>query len=122
GGTSISGGQRQRIALARALVRRPSVLLLDEATSALDSVTEARIYARLQAVPCTKIIVAHRLSTIAHADRILVVEGGSIVEEGTHEDLMARRRGYYRLVSRAATGWPAGASIRTACTCERSIE
>jgi ABC-type bacteriocin/lantibiotic exporter with double-glycine peptidase domain len=88
-GASLSGGQRQRIALARALVRRPAILLLDEATSALDTATERSIHEQLAALRCTTIAVAHRLSTVAHADLILLMEGGRIVERGTHEELMA---------------------------------
>jgi ATP-binding cassette subfamily B protein len=97
-GASLSGGQRQRIALARALVHRPSVLLLDEATSALDSMTEAAVQARLATLRCTRIVIAHRLSTVVRADRILVLEGGTLVEQGTHEELLARRGVYRALV------------------------
>ena len=88
-GASLSGGQRQRIALARALLRRPAILLLDEATSALDTATERAIHERLAGLRCTTIAVAHRLSTVAHADLILLMEGGRIVERGTHDELMA---------------------------------
>ncbi|WP_300378275.1 ABC transporter transmembrane domain-containing protein [Henriciella sp.] len=90
-GLHLSGGEKQRVAIARALLRRPGLLLADEATSALDTQTEAGIAARLAdaARGVTSIVVAHRLSTIAGADRILVLEGGRIVEDGTHEGLMA---------------------------------
>ena len=89
GGASLSGGQRQRIALARALVRRPPILLLDEATSALDTATERAIHENLAQLRCTTVAVAHRLSTVAHADMIVVMEAGRIVERGTHRSLMA---------------------------------
>ncbi|KKY34643.1 putative abc multidrug transporter [Diaporthe ampelina] len=98
GGASLSGGQRQRIALARALIRDPDVLLLDEATASLDSASEKRIMDRLdatyQATPPeqrrTIIAIAHRLSTIRNADRIVVMQAGRVIEEGTYDELMAR--------------------------------
>jgi ABC-type bacteriocin/lantibiotic exporter with double-glycine peptidase domain len=99
GGASLSGGQRQRVALARALVRRPAVVLLDEATSALDSVTEAEVQAELAAVGCTRIVIAHRLSTVVDADHIVVVDGGRIVEQGTHRQLLGRGGLYAQLVA-----------------------
>jgi ATP-binding cassette subfamily B protein len=89
GGASLSGGQQQRIALARALAHRPRVLLLDEATSDLDSVTEQMVHHNLGMLGCTRIVIAHRLSTIADADLILVMEEGTIVQRGTHDELMA---------------------------------
>ncbi|MFN2464054.1 MAG: peptidase domain-containing ABC transporter [Candidatus Dormibacteria bacterium] len=95
GGASLSGGQCQRIALARALVRRPAILVLDEATSELDSITEAEILENLRARKCTRILIAHRLSTITTANQILVMEGGVVVQRGTHAQLM-RRKGLYR--------------------------
>lgn len=98
GGSSISGGQRQRIGLARALVNKPVVLLLDEATSALDATTEYNVQKALETLHCTRIVIAHRLSTIRHADRILVMDGGKLVEQGTHADLMARNGIYAKLV------------------------
>src|SRR4029453_2423618 len=88
GGASLSGGQQQRIALARALAHRPTILLLDEATSDLDGVTERMLHRNLSALGCTRIVIAHRLSTIVDADRILVMEDGRIVQQGTHEELM----------------------------------
>ena len=96
GGASLSGGQRQRVALARALAAKPTVLLLDEATSHLDAVTEAAVHENLSRLGCTTIVVAHRLSTVVHADLILVVDGGQVVERGTHKALLRKRTGAYR--------------------------
>jgi len=98
-GTSLSGGQRQRLALARALVRRPAILLLDEATSALDSITESKVHQALSAIQCTRIVIAHRLSTVVSADLILTLEDGLLVEAGTHAQLLARGGAYAALVS-----------------------
>ena len=98
GGSSISGGQRQRIALARALARRPAILVLDEATSALDTESEAAIQAALEQVNCTRIVIAHRLSTVARADRIVVMQEGQIAELGAPADLLKRGQAYARLV------------------------
>jgi ATP-binding cassette, subfamily B, bacterial len=90
-GSSLSGGQRQRLALARAVVRQPRILILDEATSHLDSETEARIDRALSGLDCTRIVIAHRLGTVADADQIVVVDGGRVVESGT--DVTLRRQG-----------------------------
>jgi ATP-binding cassette, subfamily B, bacterial len=99
GGSSISGGQRQRICLARALINKPSVVVLDEATSALDATTEYNVQKALETLNCTRIVIAHRLSTIRHANRIVVMDGGKIAEQGTHAELMARNGIYAKLVS-----------------------
>ena len=88
-GTSLSGGQRQRLSLARALAPDPAILLLDEATSSLDLATEARIHDHLKALGCTRILIAHRLATVRDADRILVLEGGRIIQSGTFSELRA---------------------------------
>jgi ATP-binding cassette, subfamily B, bacterial len=99
GGASLSGGQRQRIALARALVNRPPILVLDEATSELDTVTEQLVYQRLAGIAATTVVIAHRLSTIRGADRIFVMDAGSIVESGTHAELAAAGGTYASLVN-----------------------
>ncbi|MBD3646389.1 MAG: ATP-binding cassette domain-containing protein, partial [Pseudomonadales bacterium] len=96
-GVTLSGGQRQRIALARALLKRPPILILDDALSAVDTDTESQILARLKESRRgqTNIIVAHRLSTVMHADKILVLHEGRIVQEGDHSELSASD-GIYR--------------------------
>lgn len=98
-GSRLSGGQRQRIAIARAMLRNAPILLLDEPTSALDSVTEEQIQNAMQilAKGRTTVIVAHRLATVRHADHILVIDGGKIVEQGNHEHLLAKGGVYANL-------------------------
>jgi len=99
-GRNLSGGQRQRVALARAILRDAPILLLDEATSALDAESEAKVQAALAdfAKHRTTLIIAHRLSTVRAADRIIVLDAGRVVESGSHGDLMALDGAYKRLV------------------------
>ena len=105
-GLKLSGGEKQRVGIARTLLKNPPILLLDEATSALDTETEVEIQAELAAMGKgrTVITIAHRLSTIADADRIVVLEKGEIVEEGTHEGLLAKEGRYWSLWQRQASG------------------
>ncbi|XP_075991226.1 multidrug resistance protein homolog 49-like [Anticarsia gemmatalis] len=100
-GASLSGGQKQRIAIARSLLREPAVLLLDEATSALDPHSERQVQAALDraSVGRTTIMVSHRLATIVNAERIICMDKGAIVEQGTHEELMKTKGFYYKLVT-----------------------
>jgi ATP-binding cassette subfamily B protein len=106
-GVKLSGGQRQRIAIARVMLKDAPILILDEATSSLDSVTEKTIQENLDRVMGRKtvIAIAHRLSTIAHLDRILVFDQGRIVEDGKHEDLLARHGLYHQLWTMQAGGF-----------------
>ena len=97
-GRNFSGGQRQRIEIARALVKKPSVLIMDEATSALDTDTEEKIMSNISKLGITRIIVAHRLSTIRDSDEIIVMENGKIIERGTHEKLIEENGAYCALV------------------------
>lgn len=105
-GASLSGGQRQRIAIARALIGNPRVLIFDEATSALDYESERVIKQNMQAI-CkrrTVIIIAHRLSAVRDANRILVMDRGQIVEQGTHAELLSHQAGHYSRLHRLQQG------------------
>jgi ATP-binding cassette subfamily C protein len=97
---NISGGQAQRILLARALVNKPSILILDEATSALDNESQAIVTNAMLALNATRIVIAHRLSTIRSADRIIVIDKGVAVEQGTYDELMAMNGVFVKQVER----------------------
>jgi subfamily B ATP-binding cassette protein MsbA len=101
-GIRLSGGQRQRVAIARAILKDPRLLVLDEATSSLDNESEAAIQGALERLlrDRTTIVIAHRLSTVERADRIVVLDRGQIAEEGTHAQLLARNGLYARLYER----------------------
>ena len=101
-GLKLSGGEKQRVAIARTMLKGPPILVLDEATSALDTFTEREIQAALERVSKgrTTLIIAHRLSTVVHADEILVLDKGAVVERGGHDELLARRGVYAALWSR----------------------
>ena len=99
----ISGGQRQRIMIARAIAPKPKLLIFDEATSALDNKTQRQVSDALDSMGCTRIVIAHRLSTIKHCDRILVLDGGKITEQGTYDELIAKNGFFAELVKRQRT-------------------
>ena len=96
----ISGGQRQRLMIARAIAPKPKVLIFDEATSALDNRTQKQVSEALDKMGCTRLVIAHRLSTIRHCDRILVLDGGRIVEDGTYDELIEKGGFFAELVER----------------------
>ena len=101
GGVKVSGGEKQRLSIARALLRKPNVLVFDEATSSLDSLTEEEIGKTIKDVSEVRshitVLIAHRLSTVMHADTIHVLEKGKIVESGTHDDLLVQKGLYYAM-------------------------
>jgi ATP-binding cassette subfamily C protein len=100
GGATFSGGQKQRLLIARALASRPSILFFDEATSALDNVTQAAVSDSLERLRVTRVVIAHRLTTIRHADTIVVLDRGRIVEMGRYEELMQKRGAFFALARR----------------------
>lgn len=97
---TISGGQKQRILIARALIGKPNILFFDEATSALDNNTQKIITDTLASIHCTRVVIAHRLSTVKQCDRIVMMEGGQIIEEGTYDELMERKGRFAEMVER----------------------
>ncbi len=100
GGGGISGGQKQRLMIARAIAPKPKLLFFDEATSALDNKTQRQVSEALDAMGCTRVVIAHRLSTIRHCDRILVLDGGRIVEDGSYDELIEKGGFFADLVAR----------------------
>lgn len=100
GAGGISGGQRQRLMIARAVVAKPKMLIFDEATSALDNITQRKVAEALDQLKCTRIVIAHRLSTIRQCDRILVMDEGKIIEDGTYEELISQNGFFADLVKR----------------------
>lgn len=104
GAGTISGGQRQRIIIARAVAPKPKILFFDEATSALDNITQKIVSDSLDKLKCTRIVIAHRLSTVRHCNRILVLDGGYIAEEGTYDELMEKNGLFASLVKRQQLG------------------
>jgi len=100
GSGGVSGGQRQRLMIARAIAPKPKILMFDEATSALDNITQKIVSDSLDSLKCTRIVIAHRLSTIRQCDRIVVMDGGKIVEDGTYDGLIAKKGYFAELVAR----------------------
>ncbi len=96
----ISGGQRQRLMIARAIAGKPKILMFDEASSALDNVTQKKVSESIDSLKCTRIVIAHRLSTIRHCDRIIVLDKGRIIEDGTYEELIGQNGFFAKLVAR----------------------
>lgn len=100
GSGGISGGQKQRLLIARALVGKPKILLFDEATSALDNAVQNEVAKNIARLGCTRIAIAHRLSTVRECDRIIMIDGGQIAEEGTYDELMERKGLFYEFAVR----------------------
>ena len=100
GAGGISGGQKQRLMIARAVAPNPKILMFDEATSALARCTQKKVSEALDSLKCTRIVIAHRLSTIKQCDRIIVLDGGKIVEDGTYEELLEKQGYFHELVER----------------------
>ena len=100
GSGGVSGGQRQRLMIARAIAPKPKILMFDEATSALDNLTQKRVSESLNSLNCTRIVIAHRLSTIRECDRIIVLDKGKIIEDGSYEELIEKEGFFAELVAR----------------------
>ena len=100
GSGGISGGQKQRLLIARALVGKPKILLFDEATRALDNAVQNEVAKNIARLGCTRIAIAHRLSTVRECDRIIMIDGGQIAEEGTYDELMERKGLFYEFAVR----------------------
>ena len=98
-GVKLSGGEKQRLSIARAIIKNPEILILDEATASLDSESEKKVHTAIDNIiqNRTVIIIAHRLSTIINADKIIVIEQGEIIEEGTHKELLESNKKYKKL-------------------------
>jgi ABC-type bacteriocin/lantibiotic exporter with double-glycine peptidase domain len=100
GARALSGGQRQRLMIARALIGRPRIVLFDEATSALDNPTQKRVSESTRRLNASRVVIAHRLSTIAQADRIIVLDKGRVVAQGTYDELLADDHGVFATLAR----------------------
>jgi ATP-binding cassette subfamily C protein len=103
GGGTLSGGQRQRLMIAAAIVNRPRILYFDEATSALDNETQAIVTRSLESLRATRIVIAHRLSTVINADRILVMDQGSVAQSGNYQELISQPGPFRELAARQLT-------------------
>jgi ATP-binding cassette subfamily B protein len=123
-GLKLSGGEKQRVAIARTILKRPRILLFDEATSALDSKTEKEIQKSLAEVSTdrTTIVIAHRLSTVVDADRIIVIDDGKIVESGRHAELLARDGRYAEMWRRQQETAEIQAHLQEALEAEEAAE
>ena len=117
-GHQLSGGQWQKMALARAFMRHAAVVILDEPAASLDAEAEAELFGRMQQVAAgaTTLLIAHRFSTVRQADRILVIEKGRVIEDGSHDELLQRNRTYARLFQLQASGYLQSSNARHLAT------